>query len=122
MDLEEQMLRGLRPEGCRTYGPTVEFLSGTFQRPVNFFGVPLQSKDDTLFEITRSENLESKSLFAPERFNLYSERNEGGEPNTFSQKISPSNWIVDPREFRPLSARVTLAIHNLQVHLPMAYI
>ena len=30
--------------------------------------------------------------------------------------------VVDPREYRPFAVRITVAIHNLQAHLPMVNI
>ncbi|TNN09652.1 hypothetical protein EWB00_006173, partial [Schistosoma japonicum] len=85
---------------------------GCYQVPVSFDREPLRPDesssltDDDLIQLKKSRIKHSS---------------EDGVDNDDLNKASnfPEKRIIDPRDYRPLSVRVSLEFHNIQVHLPM---
>lgn len=82
---------------------------GIHQTPVSFDREPL--RPDESFSLTDDDLIRLKSQT----------NRSSGEGHTDLSKIDklPEKRIIDPRDFRPLSVRLSLEFHNIQVHLPM---
>ncbi|XP_018649033.1 hypothetical protein Smp_171790 [Schistosoma mansoni] len=82
---------------------------GIYQTPVSFDREPL--RPDESFSLTDDDLIRLKSQT----------NHNPGDGHTDLSKVDklPEKRIIDPRDFRPLSVRVSLEFHNIQVHLPM---
>ncbi|CAH8479704.1 unnamed protein product [Schistosoma rodhaini] len=82
---------------------------GVYQTPVSFDREPL--RPDESFSLTDDDLIRLKSQT----------NHNPGDGHTDLSKVDklPEKRIIDPRDFRPLSVRVSLEFHNIQVHLPM---
>uniref|UniRef100_A0A183AUG1 Fmp27_GFWDK domain-containing protein n=1 Tax=Echinostoma caproni TaxID=27848 RepID=A0A183AUG1_9TREM len=141
-ELEELALRGLRPEGSQTQGPTEDDLmksdfDGSYFAPdtvdfhmhvghaqLCFYGTLLRHfihlKENYFGCYQRPVDFAGPPMSAEE----YQSHLDGfsllpltDAPNA-SVKRSKVKRIIDPRECRPILVRISLEFHNIQAHLP----
>ncbi|TPP67931.1 hypothetical protein FGIG_04519 [Fasciola gigantica] len=141
-ELEELALRGLRPEGSQTQGPTEDdLLKSDFdasyfapdtvdvhlhiaQAQLCFYGTLLRHfahlKENYFGCYQRPVDFAGPPMSAQEYQNHLDEFSllpPTDAPNA-SVKRSKVKRIIDPRECRPILVRLSIEGHNIQAHLP----
>ncbi|KAK4473737.1 hypothetical protein MN116_003079, partial [Schistosoma mekongi] len=85
---------------------------GCYQVPVSFDREPLRPDE--------SSSLTDDDLIQLKKSRIKHSSEDGGGNDDLSKVDKfPEKRIIDPRDCRPLSVRVSLEFHNIQVHLPM---
>uniref|UniRef100_A0A5K3F7E2 FSA_C domain-containing protein n=2 Tax=Mesocestoides corti TaxID=53468 RepID=A0A5K3F7E2_MESCO len=135
-DPEESALGNLRPEGSRAHGPTEsELIRANFDPsylPADRVDVhvAIPSSQLLFYGALVRHILHVKEAYfgcyqtpiTTENLKDYglTEKGDGcAVPSSVRNQLGEPNAVVDPREYRPLGVRVSIAIHSLQAHLPM---
>ncbi|KAL5108967.1 hypothetical protein TcWFU_005461 [Taenia crassiceps] len=136
-DPEETALGDLRPEGSKARGPTEsELIRSNFDpsyMPADQLDVHVAIPSSQLLfygALIRYVIHFKENYFGSYQLPITTEDleayglNEKGDgclvppPTSACEHPGKPDTVVDPREYRPFSVRVTVSIHNLQAHLP----